>query len=130
MRPYFQTVIVFAASIVSLSLGNVLMKLGMDRFSALTGAGVPVVSALARSPQLPVGVVLMTVQFVGMLTLFKWGWDASLVIPIFGLNYVGTALLGRWLLGEPVNALRWLGIALVMLGVFFIARSVAPAKSP
>jgi drug/metabolite transporter (DMT)-like permease len=130
MRPYFQTIAVFAVSIVSLSVGNVLMKMGMDRYGALTGAGISTLPALARSPQLPVGVALMTVQFVGTLTLFKWGWDASVVIPIFGLNYVGTAILGRWLLGEPVNAMRWLGIFLLILGVFFIARSATPGKIP
>jgi drug/metabolite transporter (DMT)-like permease len=52
------------------------------------------------------------------------------VVPVMGLCYVGTAILGKWLLGEPVNAMRWLGIFLVILGVFFIARSVIQAKVP
>jgi drug/metabolite transporter (DMT)-like permease len=130
MRPYFQTIAVFAASIVSLSAGNILMKMGMDRYAALSDAGTSSLQALVKSPQLPVGVALMTIQFIGTLTLFKWGWDASVVIPIFGLNYVGTAILGRWLLGEPVNAMRWLGIFLLILGVFFIARSAVPGKIP
>jgi drug/metabolite transporter (DMT)-like permease len=102
----------------------------MDRFGALTASGIPALQALVKSPQLPVGVVLMTVQFIGTLTLFKWGWDASVVVPVMGLCYVGTAMLGKWLLGEPVNALRWLGIFLIILGVFFIARSVTQAKVP
>jgi uncharacterized membrane protein len=130
MRPFFQAVVVFAVSIVSLSVGNILLKMGMDRFGALTALGIPTVQALVKSPQLPIGVVLMTVQFVGTLTLFKWGWDVSVVIPIMGLCYVGTAIMGKWMLGEPVNAMRWLGIFLIILGVFFIARSVTQAKVP
>jgi multidrug transporter EmrE-like cation transporter len=130
MRPLFHAVVVFAISIASLSAGNILLKMGMDRFGALTGSGVPIVSALARSPQLPLGIVLMIVQFVGTLTLFKWGWDASVVIPIMGLCYVGTAIMGKWLLGEPVNAMRWFGIFLILVGVFFVARSVTQAKAP
>ena len=130
MKPLFQAVAVFAVSIVSLSAGNILLKMGMDRFGALTAAGIPAVQALVKSPQLPVGIVLMTVQFVGTLTLFKWGWDVSVVIPIMGLCYVGTAILGKWMLGEPVNAMRWFGIFLIILGVFFIARSVTQAKVP
>jgi multidrug transporter EmrE-like cation transporter len=43
---------------------------------------------------------------------------------------VGTAILGKWMLGEPVNAMRWSGIVLVILGVIFIARSVTQAKVP
>ena len=130
MKPFFQAVAVFAVSIVSLSAGNILLKMGMDRFGALTASGIPVAQALMKSPQLPVGIILMTVQFVGTLTLFKWGWDVSVVIPIMGLCYVGTAILGKWMLGEPVNAMRWFGIFLIILGVFFIARSVTQAKVP
>lgn len=130
MRPLFHAVVVFAVSIASLSAGNILLKMGMDRFGAQTAAGIPAVQALVKSPQLPLGIVLMTIQFIGTLTLFKWGWDASVVIPIMGLCYVGTAILGKWMLGEPVNATRWFGIFLIILGVIFVARSVAPAKAP
>ncbi|MDD5139073.1 MAG: hypothetical protein PHY43_02300 [Verrucomicrobiales bacterium] len=130
MRPLFHTVVVFAISIASLSAGNILLKMGMDRFGALTTSGVPTVQALVKVPQLPIGIVLMTVQFIGTMLLFKWGWDASVVIPIMGLCYVGTAILGKWMLGEPVNATRWFGIFLIILGVIFVARSVTQAKAP
>lgn len=129
-RPLFHAGLVFAVSIISLSAGNILLKSGMDRYGALTDAGKPAAQALLQSPQLPLGIVLMIVQFVGTMTLFKWGWDASVVIPIMGLCYVGTAILGKWFLGEPVGALRWAGIALILLGVALIARSVAQARVP
>ncbi len=130
MRPLAHAVAVFAISIASLSAGNILLKMGMDRVGALQAAGVPTVQALVKSPQLPLGIVLMMIQFVGTLTLFKWGWEASVVIPIMGLCYVGTAIMGKWLLGEPVNAMRWFGIFLILVGVFFVARSVTQAKAP
>jgi drug/metabolite transporter (DMT)-like permease len=130
MRPLFHAVVVFAISIASLSAGNILLKQGMDRFGALTASGTPTVSALVKVPQLPLGIVLMTVQFIGTMLLFKWGWDASVVIPIMGLCYVGTAILGKWMLGEAVNGTRWFGIALIILGVVFVARSVTQAKVP
>jgi len=125
-----QVVAVFAISIASLSAGNIFLKMGMDRFGALTASGIPTVQALVKTPQLPLGIVLMIIQFVGTLTLFKWGWDASVVIPIMGLCYVGTAIMGKWMLGEPVNAMRWFGIFLIIVGVFFVARSVTQAKAP
>ena len=129
-KPLFNAVVVFAISIASLSAGNILLKSGMDRFGVLTGSGTPAMQALVKVPQLPLGIVLMIAQFVGTMTLFKWGWDASVVIPIMGLCYVGTAVMGKWMLGEPVNAMRWFGIFLITLGVFCIARSVTPAKVP
>ncbi len=56
MRPLFHAVMVFAVSIVSLSVGNILLKVGMDRFGTLTATGLPAVQALVKSPQLPIGV--------------------------------------------------------------------------
>jgi drug/metabolite transporter (DMT)-like permease len=130
MKPFFYAVVVFAVSIASLAAGNILLKMGMDRYGELTASGISGAQAVVKSPQLPAGVLLLAVQFMGMLTLFKWGWDASVVVPVFGLSYVVTAILGKWLLGEPVNSLRWLGIILVMIGITFITRSVPQAKTP
>ena len=119
-----KAIVVFALSIGALSVANVLLKVGMDRWGSLeTSGGWSLRTSLSLWP-LTLGVVLMTAQFVGMLTLFKWGLDASVVVPVFGLNYVVTALLGRLMLGEPVYGLRWLGIVLIMAGVAFVARSL------
>ena len=52
----------------------------------------------------------------------------SVVIPIMGLSYVVTAFLGKFLLGEPVHAMRWVGIILIVAGVVFVVQSVSPAK--
>ena len=121
-------VIVFAISIASLSFGNILLKMGMDRYATLVAAGMPMAQAVARVPLLPVGAILMLAQFFGTLTLFKWGWDASVVIPVMGICYFVMAVLAKYMLGEPVNAARWFGICLIILGVFFVARSGGTVK--
>ena len=130
MKPSFPSLIVLILCVTCLSVGSILLKMGMNRYDTLTASGVPSLPALVRSPQLSVGMVLMLAQFFGTLALFRWGWDASVVVPCMGLCYVGTAILGQWFLGEPVNALRWIGIALVLFGVFCIARSVVPDATP
>jgi drug/metabolite transporter (DMT)-like permease len=125
-----KAILVFALSIGALSVANILLKIGMDRWGSLEASGSLSLRSSAALWQLPAGIVLMTLQFIGMLTLFKWGLDASVVVPVFGLNYVLTALLGNQMLGEPVNGLRWMGIVLIIAGVAFIARSLpAPASS-
>lgn len=119
--------LVLAGSILSLSVGNVLLKLGMARLDALQPHGAAgLLRAIAATPALPLGVVLMTLQFVGMLSLFKSGWEVSVVVPLFGLNYALTALLGRVWLAEPVGPVRWAGIALLVAGVALIARDAGP----
>ena len=128
MKNSIQSTVLFALAIASIAYGNILLKQGMTRYDALTTAGTPTTQAIWRTPQLPIGAALMILQFACTITLFKWGWDASVVIPMLGLCYVAMGIMGKWMLGEPVNAVRWLGIILITLGVFFVARSGVSAK--
>ena len=128
MKNSIQSAVLFVLAIASLSYGNILLKQGMTRYGALTTAGTPAARAVWNTPQLPIGAALMLVQFACTITLFKWGWDASVVIPMLGLCYVAMGIMGKYLLGEPVNAMRWLGIFLITLGVFCVARSGVAGK--
>lgn len=119
--------LVLLGSVLSLSVGNVLLKLGMARLDGLQPQGLAGwLRALQVTPALPLGGLLMALQFAGMLTLFKWGWEVSVVVPLFGLNYAVTALLGSLWLAEPVGPARWAGIALLTVGVALIARDAGP----
>ena len=128
MKNLTSATLVFAISIASLSFGNILLKLGMTRYDALTAAGLPAARALWNTPQIAVGVLLMFVQFGCTMTLFKWGWDVSVVLPVMGLCYAVMGILGRWMLAESINGTRWFGIILIMAGVFFVARSGVAGK--
>jgi drug/metabolite transporter (DMT)-like permease len=45
------------------------------------------------------------------------------------MSYVLTALMGKFLLHEPVSTVRWIGIGLIVLGVSLVARTV-PRTAP
>ena len=128
MKNVTAAVFVFALSIASLSVGNILLKLGMTRYDTLTAAGLPAARALWHTPQITAGVLLMFVQFGCTMVLFRWGWDVSVVLPVMGLCYAVMGILGKWMLDESVNATRWFGILLIMAGVYFVARSGATGK--
>ena len=128
MKNLTSAVFIFAISIASLSFGNILLKLGMTRYDTLTAAGLPAARAIWNAPQIPAGVLLMFVQFGCTMTLFKWGWDVSAVLPVMGLCYAVMAILSKWILDESVNATRWFGIILIIAGVFFVARSGVAGK--
>ena len=119
-----RVVLLFAGSILSLSVGEVLLKVGMARLDTLADQRVAALArAAATNGPLWLGMVLMIVQFTGMLSLFKCGWDASVVVPVFGLNFALIALIGAVWLHEPVNLTRWLGILAIMIGVALVAQS-------
>ena len=53
--------------------------------------------------------------------------DVSIAYPMLSLGYVLNALLAGWLFGETVDAQRWIGIGVILVGVTLVARSGAHA---
>jgi drug/metabolite transporter (DMT)-like permease len=54
--------------------------------------------------------------------VFLMGGRMSLFVPATAATYVFSMLVGRFYFGEEVSLNRWLGCALIMLGVGAIAR--------
>ncbi|HOM11857.1 MAG TPA: SMR family transporter [Rubrivivax sp.] len=49
--------------------------------------------------------------------------EVSIAYPMLSIGYVVNALLAWWLFGEDLNAQRWLGIGVIIVGVVLVARS-------
>jgi multidrug transporter EmrE-like cation transporter len=49
--------------------------------------------------------------------------EVSIAYPMLSIGYVVNALLAWWLFKEDVNAQRWLGIGVIIVGVVLVARS-------
>lgn len=73
-----------------------------------------------RQPWLWLGVSLNALAFFFMLALFSRR-DLSFVVPATASSYIFGALGSRYLLGERVTPLRWLGVLLVGIGVALTA---------
>ncbi|KPW90914.1 MULTISPECIES: 4-amino-4-deoxy-L-arabinose-phosphoundecaprenol flippase subunit ArnE [Pseudomonas syringae group] len=48
--------------------------------------------------------------------------DVGIAYPMLGLNIVLITLAGRYVFKEPVDPQHWLGIALILVGVFQLGR--------
>lgn len=66
-----------------------------------------------------IGIFLMALGFFFMLMLLSWE-NVSFVIPATALSYVVGALGAKFLLGEKVNGVRWIGVSLVSIGVALV----------
>lgn len=53
--------------------------------------------------------------------------EVSVAYPMLSVGYVVNALLAMWLFGETVTAQRWIGIAVILVGVTLVARSGTPS---
>lgn len=71
--------------------------------------------------------ILLGMLFYGLALILWLGamstLEISFMYPLLSLGYVVTAVLAFTFLGEQVSSLRWLGIALVVVGCFLITRS-------
>jgi drug/metabolite transporter (DMT)-like permease len=63
-----------------------------------------------------------------VLSLFVWivglsRVPVSMAYPLLSVGYVINAIAASYLLGETVTLGRWLGIGLIVVGVWLVARS-------
>lgn len=114
--------------------GDLLMSKGMR------GISIPASLALAQSvhyadlvltsPAVWWGTLCMIGFFVCYISVLSWA-DYSYVQPATALTYGVVALLGKYILGEKISFLHWMGILVVCVGVGFIGyTSPATAEPP
>jgi len=65
------------------------------------------------------GVALYALGTLLFIPALKGG-DLSVLYPFVALAYIWVSLLSVKFLGEKMNRLKWLGIALIIIGVTFI----------
>jgi drug/metabolite transporter (DMT)-like permease len=78
-----------------------------------------VVLRALRQPWMWVGVAMMAAAFFALLGALSI-YNVSFVVPVTALSYVAGAFGGAALLGEKVTARRWIGVALVTIGVTLV----------
>jgi drug/metabolite transporter (DMT)-like permease len=66
-----------------------------------------------------IGVAMMALAFFSLLLLLSFE-DVSFVVPVTALSYLVGAIGGIFFLGERVSPQRWIGIALVCVGVTLV----------
>ena len=118
-------VLVLVAAIIG-GTGHVMLAKGVRQVGDLIEAPAHrmggMVSRVVRSPWVLLGVALQATFFSLYLTLLSRA-DVSLVLPMTAVDYIVVALLAQHVLGEPVTAVRWAGIGLIITGVFLVSRS-------
>ena len=81
-----------------------------------------IVSKGATNPSILLGVALEAAFFAALLYLLSQR-DVSLIWPLTSLGFVITALAAKIVLNEQVSALRWAGVALIVIGATLVSYS-------
>jgi len=107
------------------ALAQLLLKIGVTPLGPLSvGIDNMLPTGLRVLSQWPVlGGLACYVVSVGVWIVGLSRVDVSVAYPMLSLGYVVNAFAAWWLLGEPVNAMRWAGVLLILGGVWLVARS-------
>jgi len=121
-----------AASLAFILLGvllnaaaQLLLKAGTNavgRFEFTAANIVPIGTKLAFEPHIAGGVACYVVSLVVWLVGLS-RVEVSVAYPMLSIGFALNAVLAWWLLGEAVTPMRMLGIAVIILGVYMVARS-------
>lgn len=120
--------IIFLVGILIGAFGGILMKMGATSIGHTEIHSISqLISYLFKlftNPHSLAGV------FLYFFSAVIWSYlltklDISFVQPILALTYVATPILAIILLHEHVPAMRWLGILVIIFGVFIVARTAA-----
>jgi uncharacterized membrane protein len=124
--PTIKTSILVALLVVLSSAGNLLFSVGMKRIGVLQGGSVAAFRsdfvAIFTSTWVWLGIVSMLMFLAALMLVLSWA-DFSYVLPATAFMYAVTPLLGHFLLGESVTGLRWVGVALICLGVALVGQT-------
>ena len=83
----------------------------------------------ATNPSVLLGVALEAAFFGALLYLLSQR-DVSLIWPLTSLGFVITAIAAKYILKEEVSALRWAGVALIVIGAALVSYSEKAKTKP
>jgi multidrug transporter EmrE-like cation transporter len=113
------------AGVLLNAAAQLLLKAGTNavgQFDFHSGNIVPVGLKLAFQPHILSGIVCYLVSLVVWIMALS-RVPVSIAYPMLSIGYVINAVAAWYLFGENVSAMRLLGIGIIVLGVFIVARS-------
>ena len=112
-----------ALSISSGVAGQTALKLGVNQPGAAGGTGtiMGLVTMILQSPLVLGGLVLYGVGALAWIAVLA-RMDLSYAYPFLALNFVLITVVSRLALGETIPPARWIGIAVICIGIVLIAR--------
>ncbi len=105
--------LVFACTVLG-AAAQLLMKVGMTHFQ-------PNLTSLLTNYALIAGYVLYGINTLMLVLALKDG-ELSMLYPIIALTYVWVTLLSYFVLSEPPNIYKNLGIGIIVAGVAVLGR--------
>lgn len=120
------TFFLFTLGIIMGSVGGILTKLGANTMGAIEISGLSSLMDFAvkiiTNWKIVLGLALYFLSAV-VWTYLLTKLELSYVQPILALTYVVTPILAMIFIGEKVPIARWIGIIIIIFGVYIVSRT-------
>jgi len=110
-------------------LGDTCLSRGMTTLQSISLAHPATLIAAVFTPWIGLGIALLIGFFASYLTALSWA-DLTFVLPATAFGNVIVAFFARFWLHESISLERWAGIALITLGVGFVAHGPSLTVQP
>jgi drug/metabolite transporter (DMT)-like permease len=121
--------LILATVAICAPLGDTCLSRGMNNLPAISLAHPATLIAAVFTPWVALGIALLIGFFASYLTALSWA-DLTFVLPATAFGNVIVAIFARFWLHEAISLERWAGIALITLGVGFVAQGPSLTERP
>lgn len=111
-------------SVASGVAGQTVLKLGVEQpgSEAIERGIGGLLATIFTTPLVLLGLFFYACGALAWIAVLR-RMDLSHAYPFLALNFVLIALVSRFVLGETIPALRWVGILVICTGILLVARS-------
>ena len=120
----FLRYLVLLAIVVCSTIGDFLIKIGMNQVGDVTWSDPLLLLRALFNPWVFLGTLILIAFFIALTVALSWA-DLSYVMPATALGYVLTTILSAVWLHEYVSPHRWAGVVLITCAVAFVAQGKA-----
>jgi uncharacterized membrane protein len=125
-RQQWKTYALLVPIVLFSSTGNVLLGKGMKQIGDVRAWSLAALCVLFVKTFTNVwvwlGIGSLLLFLVSFMVVLSWA-DYSFVMPVSAASYAVATLMSHWALRELVTPQRWLGVALICLGVALVTRT-------
>lgn len=131
-RLRLKTLLMVLLMVVCANLGDLLLKLGMLQIGAVRISASGIWRALLstiHNGTIWLGIAFLIGFTLCYMTAVSWA-DYSYVMPAGAFGYAVQTTLAVVILHEAVNAQRWIGVVLIVVGVLLVGQTYPSTTKP
>jgi len=124
-RIRIKTLVMVLAMVVCANVGDLMLKRGMTQIGAVqisTGGIEHAFRMTVTNPTIWIGIIFLSGFMASYMTVLSWA-DYSYVMPAGAFGYALLTLLAVVFLHESVSPKRWIGVALICVGVLLVGQT-------